>query len=53
MDAQTSFFNSEGSPFDMLSEALLIDFKEINTTVNATNYASLLHKLHDAIKEKR
>ena len=32
---------------------LLIDFKERNTTVNATYYASLLHKLCDAIKEKR
>jgi len=32
---------------------LLIDFKERNTTVNAAYYASLLHKLRDAIKEKR
>ena len=32
---------------------LLIDFKERNTTVNAAYYASLLHKLHDAIKGKR
>ena len=32
---------------------LLIDFKERNTTVNAAYYASLLHKLHNAIKEKR
>ena len=28
---------------------LLIDFKESNTTVNAAYYASLLHKLRDAI----
>ena len=32
---------------------LLIDFKERNTTVNAVYYASLLHKLCEAIKEKR
>jgi len=32
---------------------LLINFKERNTTVNAAYYASLLHKLRDAIKEKR
>ena len=32
---------------------LLIDSKEPNTTVNAAYYASLLHKLRDAIKEKR
>ena len=32
---------------------LLTDLKESNTTVNAAYYASLLHKLHDAIKEKR
>jgi len=32
---------------------LLIDFKERNTTVNAAYCASLLHKLCDAIKEKR
>jgi hypothetical protein len=31
---------------------LLIDFKERNTTVNAAYYASFLHKLCDAIKEK-
>ena len=32
---------------------LLIDFKERNTTVNAAYCASLLHKLRDAIKDKR
>jgi hypothetical protein len=32
---------------------ILFDFKERNTTVNATYYASPLHKLRDAIKEKR
>jgi len=32
---------------------LLIDFKERNTTLNAVYFASLLHKLHDAIKERR
>ena len=32
---------------------LLIGFEERNTTVNAAYYASLLHKLRDAIKEKR
>ena len=31
----------------------MIDFKERNTTVNAVYYASLLHKLCNAIKEKR
>ena len=30
-----------------------MDFKERNTNVNAAYYASLLHKLHDTIKEKR
>jgi hypothetical protein len=29
-----------------------VDFKERNTTVNAVCYASLLHKLHNAIKER-
>ena len=32
---------------------LLIDFKERNTTVNAVYNASLLHKLRNAIKERR
>lgn len=32
---------------------LLIDFKERNTTVTGTYYASLLEKLREAIKEKR
>jgi histone-lysine N-methyltransferase SETMAR len=32
---------------------LLIDFKERNTTVTGEYYASLLHRLRDAIKEKR
>jgi len=32
---------------------LLNDFKERNTIVNATYFASLLHKLCDAIKERR
>jgi hypothetical protein len=31
---------------------ILIDFKESNTTVNVAYYASL-HKLRDAIKEKK
>jgi len=33
--------------------SLLIDFKERNTTLNAAYFASPLHKLRDAIKEKR
>lgn len=32
---------------------LLVDFKERNTTVTATYYASLMHQLREAIKEKR
>jgi len=31
----------------------LVEFNERKTTVNAAYYASLLHKLRDAIKEKR
>ena len=41
----TIFWNCRG--------ILLIDFKERYTTVNTAYYASLLHKLRDAIKEKR
>ena len=41
----TIFWDCEGM--------LLIDFKEGNTTVNATYYASLLHKLRERIQEKR
>lgn len=32
---------------------LLIDFKERNTTMNGEYYAALLHRLRDAIKERR
>ena len=32
---------------------LLIDFKERNTSVNAKYYATHLHRLRDAIKQKR
>jgi hypothetical protein len=31
---------------------LLADFKERNTTITGEYYASLIHKLKDAIKEK-
>jgi len=31
----------------------MVDFKERNTTVNGINYASLMHQLREAIKEKR
>ena len=41
----TIFWDCEG--------ILLIDFKERNTTVNATYYASLLHELRASIREKR
>lgn len=41
----TIFWDCEG--------ILLIDFKERNTTVNGTYYASLLHKLRDSIRAKR
>ena len=42
---QTIFWDCRG--------ILLIDFEERNTTVNGAYYASILHKLRDAIKDKR
>lgn len=41
----TIFWDSE--------DILLIDFKESNTTVNGTYYASLSYKLRDSIRAKR
>ncbi|XP_046976469.1 histone-lysine N-methyltransferase SETMAR-like [Vanessa cardui] len=41
----TIFWDSQG--------ILLADFKERNTTITGEYYASLLHQLRDAIKEKR